>query len=62
MWMIDVGGESRPAIDVAGSSLEMATKTMTQTESDDNIARELLTKTDVQAEQDDEDPRRVGFH
>ena len=62
MWMIDVGGESRPAIEAAGSALELQTKTAVKAESDDDIVPELQTKTDVQAEQDDEDPRRAGFH
>ena len=62
MWMIDVGGVSRPAIDSASSTLELATKTAVQSESDDDVLPELLTKTDVKAEQDDENPRRFGFH
>lgn len=62
MWMIEIEGESRPAIEAASSTLELATKTAVQSESDDEITRELQTKTDVQAEQDDEDLRRVGFH
>ena len=62
MWMIEVEGESRPAIETANSTLELATKTSVQSESDDEITRELQTKTDVQAEQDDEELRRIGFH
>lgn len=57
MWMVDLGDEMHPLIDVAGSLAELQTKTKVEVETDDttDIATlPFVTKTDVSNERDDD--------
>ncbi|MCP2137545.1 hypothetical protein G6L97_15235 [Agrobacterium tumefaciens] len=56
MWVVATPSGSRPLIDLAGSQVEVLTKTMTQQEADDEkrlSMLELATKSDGVQESDD---------
>lgn len=57
MWVVSENGFETPLIDHARESVELATKTKAQQESDDEtssfVMAELVTKTDARSEQDD---------
>lgn len=57
MWVVNIDGREAPLIDQKNSVTELATKTLTERETDDQedilTLAELTTKTDAQVESDD---------